>query len=211
MSVELDLRCSCGRVHGTLRGVSPSTVNRLVCHCGGCQRYARALGRAGEILDVRGGSDLFQVCPASLTIHSGSNNISCLQQTPKGALRWYTNCCGSPFVNTMASESVPFMGILRSAVGLGRGQELQADKVLGPVRAHVHANQQLALRERSQAVLGTAFMVLRFSALLLRWRLRGDHRRWALDWRTTIDSDLRLPQEQAPINANSRRTPHDHS
>lgn len=198
MSVDLDLRCSCGRVHGILRGVSPASVNRLVCYCEGCQRYARALGRAAEILDEHGGSDIFQVSPASLEICSGGELIACLRQTPKGALRWYTRCCASPFVNTVASKSVPFMGVLCSAVGLGRGQVPQAERALGPVRASVHAKRQLTLAERSQTVLSTTAMVLRFSALLLRFRLRGDHKRWALDWRTTIDSDVRIGQKQTP-------------
>lgn len=203
MSVDLDLRCSCGRVHGVLRGVSPTSVNRLVCYCESCQRYARALGRAAELLDEHGGSDIFQVSAACLGMHSGGELIACLQQTPKGTLRWYTSCCGSPFVNTMASEGVPFMGVFRSAVGLGRGQEQHADRVLGPVRARVHASQQLALPEPSQAVFRTAAMVLNFSALLLRWRLRGDHKRWALDWRTPIDSDVRIRQDGGQQTQNS--------
>ncbi len=200
MSVDLDLRCSCRRVHGVLRGVSPTSVNRLVCHCEGCQRYARALGRASEILDEHGGSDIFQVSAASLEIRSGGEHIGCLRQTPKGALRWYTRCCASPFANTMASKGVPFMGVFCCTVGLGHDHKQEADRVLGPVRARVHANHQLALAGRSQRVLRTLAMVLQFSALLLRWRLRGDHKRWALDWQTAIDNDLRLHPEQAPSN-----------
>ena len=68
---DLCIRCECGAVTGVARGVSPATVNRVVCHCRGCTAYAHVLGRASEILDARGGTEVFQMSPRQLSITTG--------------------------------------------------------------------------------------------------------------------------------------------
>ena len=57
------LSCSCGEVRGLVTGVSPNTVNRVVCYCDDCQAFLHHLGRA-DLLDAHGGIDIVQVAPA---------------------------------------------------------------------------------------------------------------------------------------------------
>jgi|GEM_PF-3753016 len=52
--VEFSIRCTCGSLTAVASDVSPTTVNRVVCHCLGCRAYAQVLGRASDILDQRG-------------------------------------------------------------------------------------------------------------------------------------------------------------
>src|SRR5579863_699680 len=99
MSAEADLRCRCGEVRALVSGASRRTVNRVVCYCDDCQAFAHQLGRA-DLLDAQGGSDIVQVAPASLRFVQGAHRIVGLRLTPKGLLRWYTNCCNTPIGNT---------------------------------------------------------------------------------------------------------------
>jgi hypothetical protein len=46
MSRNVTLSCSCGEVRGLVTGVSPNTVNRVVCYCDDCQAFLHHLGRA---------------------------------------------------------------------------------------------------------------------------------------------------------------------
>lgn len=179
MTVDLPLRCACGSVRGVIRDVSPRTVNRVVCCCSGCQAYARTLGRAHEILDEHGGTDIFQASPAKLEITEGRKHLACLQQTPTGALRWHARCCDSPIANTLPSMRVPFMAVVHTIVD--RSQiERPLDELLGPVRVYVNGRFDKALARQLHAT-GWALvrMLWRYAPMLLRWRLRGDHKRWA--------------------------------
>ncbi len=74
MSSDVPLVCSCGSVRGSIAGVSPETVNRVVCYCDDCQAYAHHLGRAA-LLDEHGGSDVVQVAPATLSFARGTEHI----------------------------------------------------------------------------------------------------------------------------------------
>lgn len=68
MASDLPIRCGCGLVRGVARGVSGKRGNRVVCYCNDCQIYAHYLGREAELLDKRGGSDVFQLVPVDLSI-----------------------------------------------------------------------------------------------------------------------------------------------
>ena len=115
MNEDLELRCRCGNVHGRVRDVSPRTVNRVLCYCDDCQAFAHHLGRA-ELLDERGGTDIVQVLPASMTFDLGTEHIAGLRLGPKGLYRWYTTCCKTPLGNT-ATPALPFVGITGSVLG----------------------------------------------------------------------------------------------
>ena len=176
-SADLDLRCRCGVVRGVVRGVSPRQVNRVVCQCRWCQRYAREMGVANEVLDDRGGTEVLQLSPRSLEILEGHDRLGCLQLTSKGPLRWYATCCGTPLANTLANARYPFVAILTDAcidkTTLGGPLERYA----GPVRARIHHDlteeQARACRGTKRAMLA---MLLRLSGMTLGWALRGDHR-----------------------------------
>lgn len=107
--VDVEISCKCGSVHGTIRGVSPETTNRVVCYCDDCQAYAHHLGRE-DLLDAHGGSDIVQVAPADLSFDRGLEHIAAVRLSPKGAFRWTATCCNTPLGNT-AKPSIPFVGI----------------------------------------------------------------------------------------------------
>lgn len=175
MTTDLDLRCACGTVRGVARGVSPRTVNHCACYCLDCQSFARFLGRADDVLDEHGGTDIFQMSPACLEITAGLEAIACMRLTPKGLLRWYAGCCRTPIANTLASSGMPFVGMIRA---FARGPADTADAALGPVRGYGYPKS--ASGDRStlpEGGLPTALLLARLMTLVLRWRLRGDHRR----------------------------------
>src|SRR5688572_11419007 len=58
MPIDVPVSCTCGAVAGFVRGVTPVNSRRLSCMCDDCQVYAEYLGRADEILDRHGGTDL---------------------------------------------------------------------------------------------------------------------------------------------------------
>src|SRR6185369_14553945 len=62
----------------------------------------------------RGGSDIVQIAPASLTFVQGQHNIRGVRLKPKGLYRWHANCCNTPLGNVVGT-AVPFVGILSAA------------------------------------------------------------------------------------------------
>jgi hypothetical protein len=109
---HLPIRCRCGAVRGSLVAAGPAAGNHVICYCDDCQAFAYALGRAGDVLDACGGSEIVQVSPARIRFEAGAEKLSCLRLTAKGPLRWYTSCCNTPIGNTLASGAVPFIGML---------------------------------------------------------------------------------------------------
>jgi Family of unknown function (DUF6151) len=173
---DLPLRCACGAVHGLLRGVGPERGNRIVCYCDDCQAFAHYLGRAGEILDANGGTDIFQTSPARVAITGGADQLVCVRLTSKGLLRWYAGCCRTPIANTPPSAQLPFVGLIhRFADHAGDGRS--RDAVLGPVRARLFGRYALGDRRGLNADdRPPVRMILRLAASLLAARLRGEHR-----------------------------------
>ena len=63
-----------------------------------------------------------------------------MRLTPKGMIRWYTNCCKTPVGNTI-SASFPFIGIIHNFMDdTGR-----RDQNIGPVRAYVQGQYATGL------------------------------------------------------------------
>lgn len=177
MATSLPLRCSCGNLRAQLRDVTPERVNRVVCGCRSCQTYAHRLGRAEEILDEYGGTHVFQASPAQLVFTAGHAHLACLQQTRKGALRWYASCCESPIANTLPAMNVPFMAIMCTMID--REQlDTPLDEVLGPLRATVNSKQIPKERRKARKATRLALlkMLFRYAPMILRWRWRGAHK-----------------------------------
>ncbi len=175
MTTDVPIRCSCGSLRGVARGVSRSSGNRLVCYCDDCQSFAEFLGRADEILDTHGGTDIFQMSPARLEITEGGNRLACVRLTPKGLFRWYADCCKTPIGSTLPTRQVPVIGLIHSCMNTeGRSR----DETLGPVRAGVNGRyatgDRTEINAHDRAPLSLLF---RMSRKLLGWRLRGDHNR----------------------------------
>jgi len=170
------VRCSCGALRGIARGVSAARGNRLICYCDDCQSFAHFLGRANEILDAHGGTDIFQMSPARLEITQGADQLACMRLTAKGLLRWHTRCCRTPIGNTLHTPQVPFVGWIQLRAD-SAAAERSRDEALGPVRARV----QVGFAKGDRTLLGASGrssipILLRFAALVLRARLRGDHK-----------------------------------
>jgi len=127
----VSLKCDCGKVQGTAHDISASDGTRVVCCCDNCQAFATHLSAEARTLDQFGGTDIFQVTQAQVTIEKGLEHLQCLRLTKKGLLRWYTGCCNTPVANTIKA-GMPFAGIIHTFIDLEH-----KDEVLGPVRAHV--------------------------------------------------------------------------
>src|SRR5262249_36553342 len=120
----IELRCRCGEVRGTLRDLSPHTVNRVTCYCDDCQAFAHQLGRA-DLLDAKGGSDIVQMAPAALSFTHGQQHIVGLRLKPNGLYRWYAKCCNTPVGNTL-TPTIPFVGVIARTF-----DESRRDDVIG--------------------------------------------------------------------------------
>ena len=118
MGDQIDLRCRCGEVRGRATGLSPRTVNRVVCYCDDCQAFAHQLGRA-DLLDPQGGSDIVQMAPAAVSYTIGQQHIVGLRLKPNGLYRWYAKCCNTPLGNTF-TPTIPFVGLLAPAFDKSR-------------------------------------------------------------------------------------------
>jgi hypothetical protein len=167
MTTQADFQCRCGEVRGRLANASPRTVNRLICYCDDCQAYAHQLGRA-DLLDVRGGSDIVQVAPASLTFVQGQHRIAGLRLTPKGLFRWYACCCNTPVGNTLG-PAIPFVGIVAQAFDNG---VQHPDDVFGsPIGAMMG---KYAIGNPPAGSKGIGWSILaRALRMVLGWRVRG--------------------------------------
>ena len=168
---DLSLQCRCGTVRAVLRGVAPEIGNHCFCYCKDCQAFAKALDRV-DVLDANGGTDIFQLSQARLAFTQGVERVECLRLTPNGLARWYASCCNTPIGNTMATRGIPFVGVIRAFVSEPAGD------ALGPIRARGFRESATgdvaAIPPDNQSLWS---MLLRVIALMISWRLRGDHKR----------------------------------
>jgi len=170
MPTDIPLRCTCGKLRGIARDVSPSNGVRVVCYCTDCQAFARFLGHAG-ITDEHGGTDIFQMAPSSVRITAGADALRCMRLSDKGMYRWYCGECKTPVGNTNGPR-VPFVGLIHSFMnheGAGRSR----DDVLGkPVG---YTGRKSAIGTLPAHVLGSSPLRLvgRSVRLLSKWWLTG--------------------------------------
>lgn len=183
MKQDAVLSCACGKVKGVLRGLSAASTNHVWCPCSGCQAYAHFLGRAHDMLDNKGGTNLFQLNPSRVEIHEGMENIACMKVTPRGPLRWYACCCKTPIGNSFPKGGTPFLGVLPIALGM-KGTSEELVKLVGPVRGRVNQKPPVPFGERLQSF----FMLLRFAFKLLGWRITGGK-----SWKPFFDAETMDP------------------
>jgi hypothetical protein len=167
--IDVELACRCGQVHGTLRGSSPSSLNRSVCYCRDCQAYLHRLLRT-DLLDDFGGTELVQVAPAAVSFDRGDQHIRGLRLSPTGMYRWYSTCCNTPLGNTLEPK-VPFIGI---QIGLLRGapDDRTRDAILGKIRARFQTETATSEVEPERKLV-LVRMGLHLVRLLASWKLRG--------------------------------------
>ena len=165
MSGQVEVRCRCGAVRGVVTNPSPRTVNRVVCYCDDCQAYAHQLGRA-DLLNAKGGSDIVQIAPATLSFTQGQDRIAGLRLTPKGLYRWYATCCNTPVGNTL-TPAVPFVGIPVQSFDTQR-----PDDVFGPPMGAILGKYAVGEPPAGSTGLNLA-LLLRAIGRVLGWRLGG--------------------------------------
>lgn len=166
------LRCQCG----TLRGHVSHTesVCRGVCYCKDCQAYAHFLGKADEILDEMGGSDVVATLPQHVTFTQGLEKLSCMSLSDKGMLRWYASCCNTPIGNTGRDYKVSHVGLLHNCL---QDPSTRLDSAFGPVRMRV--GMKSAKGSPKAMAASTTVSILRFMARLIRARLDGSYKNTA--------------------------------
>jgi hypothetical protein len=97
-----------------------------------------------------------------------------MRLTPKGLLRWYAACCNTPIGNTWPTTAMPFIGVIGAFIGA-------PPEALGPIRGRAWAKTAKGGRAAvPKDGVPDPVMVARVLAKLVRWRLRGDHKRSAL-------------------------------
>jgi hypothetical protein len=167
MDRQVELRCRCGEVRAVVSGVSPRTVNRVVCYCDDCQAFAHQLGRA-DLLNAKGGSDIVQIAPSTLTFVQGQDRIAGVRLTPKGLYRWYASCCNTPVGNTL-SPSIPFVGIIAQAF---EGGAPAIDEVAGPPIGPILGKYAIGEPPAGSTGLNLS-LIARAIGRVLSWKLRG--------------------------------------
>lgn len=136
MGTDLNFQCRCGSVKGVCRAAGPVAGIRAVCYCRDCQAFARFLCRESEMLDARGGTDIYQTAPSRLEILTGVEKIARVALSPKGLHRWYAACCNTALANTAQHRLVPFAGTF-----VANYDEARREAVFGPVATAVFVKE----------------------------------------------------------------------
>jgi hypothetical protein len=168
MSIDVELQCRCGAIHGVLKNASPRTVNRAVCYCDDCQSFLHHLGRA-DLMDASGGTDIVQAAPAAISFDRGLERISGVRLSPKGMFRWYASCCKTPLGNTLAPHiPLPFVGM---GPEIFRADKARRDEMFGPSRGGYLG--KFAIGEPPPGSTGLNPRLIAHSLLrMLGWKLR---------------------------------------
>ncbi|WP_417457781.1 DUF6151 family protein [Kordiimonas sp.] len=167
MATDVPMSCTCGKVKGMIRGLSPASTNHVRCPCVGCQSYAHYLGRADDMLDEGGYSNIFQMNPRNFEIHEGHEHLAAVRITKTGPLRWYTDCCKTPLGNTFPRGGMPFLGVLPICTGF-KGTSPEVVEMVGPVRAVGYEKPPVPFGSK----LRTTLMIMRLFTKMMIWRIR---------------------------------------
>jgi len=163
------LQCQCGTLKGFVS--HPPGASRGVCYCNDCQAYAHFLGKAGDILDELGGTDVVATLPKYVTFTQGLESLACMSLTRNGMLRWYASCCNTPIGNTPRNFKVAHVGLIHACL---RDPSKTLEASFGPVRMRVNTKSAKG-KPRSMPISMIASL-LRFASSMLRARLDGSYK-----------------------------------
>ncbi len=163
------LHCQCGTLKGFV--TLPAGASRGVCYCNDCQAYAHFLGKADDILDEMGGTDVVAILPRHVTFTQGLEVLACMSLTESGMLRWYASCCNTPIGNTPRNFKMAHVGLVHACL---KDPSKALERSFGPVRMRV--NTKTAKGEPKSMPVSTITSVLRFLSSLIRARLDGSYR-----------------------------------
>jgi hypothetical protein len=163
------LRCRCGTLRGYVR--HPEKVSRGVCYCKDCQAFAHFLGKADDILDEMGGTDVIATLPKYLSFTRGFETLACMSLTDHGMLRWYAGCCNTPIGNTPRDFKTSHVGLIHTCL---EDPSRTLEGSFGPVRMRV--NTKHAKGKPKPMPVSTVISIVRFLGLLMRARLDGSYK-----------------------------------
>ena len=164
-------RCKQEQPRGVAGQVSSSTGFRFVCYCKDCQAFARFLDR-DDILDVAGGTDIFQMAPARVKLTAGADTIRCVSRSDK-VLRWYTDCCRTPIGNTAADPRFPIVAIIHSFMD---HEGKSRDEALGPPLCRIYERSAAGPLPPNAPPPPSLRVFGRRASKLLLWLVRGLNR-----------------------------------
>jgi hypothetical protein len=167
------LQCECGTIKGMVH--DPQRANRVVCYCTDCQAFAHFLGKAQEILDDRGGSEVIQVLPRNVAFTQGIEALACMRLTGKGLLRWYAGCCKAPIGNTLDNFKISFIGLVHTSL---ETSGMPIEDSFGPVRVWV--NTKGAKGDPKPKTVGVGRTILWFLSNTLKARIDGSYKQTPL-------------------------------
>jgi len=124
---DLPFACDCGKLRGTLLGVTAGNGTRLECHCHDCRATELF---AGQPDPAPGGVQLYQTVPDRVRFDAGLDQLAVFSLSDTGLLRWQARCCGAILFNTMRTPKVPFASF--------RTDRLADPSPLGPIAARAY-------------------------------------------------------------------------
>lgn len=163
------LQCRCSRLTGFVG--EPAKAVHGVCYCTDCQSFAHFLGKAQDILDGAGGTEVVMTDPRHVTFTQGLDVLACMSLSPKGLLRWYASCCNTPIGNTLRNRRIAYVGLVHSC--LGDSATLQ--RSFGPLR--IRANTGSAYGRVESTPMRNLGGLVRAGAWVARARVSGSYRR----------------------------------
>ncbi|MGH8752007.1 MAG: DUF6151 family protein [Burkholderiales bacterium] len=162
------IQCKCGAFRGQLEGTGAH--NRVICYCTDCRAFARFLGKAPEVLDDQGGTEIVQVAQSRLRFLQGEDRLSAVRLSDKGMIRWYASCCRTPIGNTMANPKTAFIGLIHTCL-----DRPQMNEDFGANIAVVNADTaQGKPKPKQRGLLG---VVARFMWIVVTSRISGAYRK----------------------------------
>jgi hypothetical protein len=111
--------------------VTAGNATRLACLCDDCQIYAHYLGRAAEMLDAYGGTDLSYTIQSRIELRAGQELLRAVRLSQAGLLRVYAGCCRTPVAH-VPSPKLAFVGIPHLFMRCG-ADPASRDALLGPL------------------------------------------------------------------------------
>lgn len=162
------IQCQCGTLRGQLEGTG--TNNRAICYCTDCRAFARYLGKAPEVLDKQGGTEIFQVAQSRLRFLQGEDRLAAIRLSDKGMIRWYASCCGTPIGNTMNNPKISFIGLIHSCLNRN-----QINEDFGVDVAVLNVDTSLGNPKPKQR--GFLGVVTRFMWIVITSRFSGSYKK----------------------------------
>ena len=162
------IQCKCGTLRGQVAG--SGTHNRIVCYCTDCRAFAGFVGKAPDVLDQHGGTEIVQIAQSRLRFLQGEDRLAAIRLSDTGMLRWYASCCDTPVGNTMANPKVSFIGLIHTCLNRQR-----IDEDFGSRIAMVSTDTALGTPQPKQR--GLAGVIARFIWIALTSRMSGSYKK----------------------------------